>query len=59
MSLLSSWGGKESRGGSEEELSVAKISTMAPIEQSRILFESIRGTVLDLLSLSILNNIIQ
>lgn len=42
MSLLSSWGGKETRG-SEEEFSVAKVSSMTPVEQSRALFESIRG----------------
>mmetsp|Transcript_2478 Transcript_2478/g.2439 ORF Transcript_2478/g.2439 Transcript_2478/m.2439 type:complete len:381 (-) Transcript_2478:1174-2316(-) len=41
MSLLSSWGGKETRG-SEEEFSVAKVSSMTPVEQSRALFESIR-----------------
>lgn len=42
MSLLSSWGGKETRGN-EEELSISKVSSMTLVEQSRALFESIRG----------------
>ncbi len=42
MSLLNSWGGKEARGA-DEELSVAKIHTLSPFEQSKALFESIRG----------------
>lgn len=41
MSLLGSWGGKER--SLDDDLSVSKISSMNSTEQSRILFEALRG----------------
>lgn len=47
MSLLGSWGGKER--GTEDDLSLSKISAMGATEQSRVFFEALRGCFLSIL----------
>jgi hypothetical protein len=44
MSLLGSWGGKER--GTDDDLSLSKVSAMNATEQSRVFFEALRGCFL-------------